>query len=316
MSDDYDVVVIGGGAAGLSAALTLCRSLRSVLVVDAGEPRNAPAAGVHGLLTRDGISPHDLGRIGRAEVASYGGQVRDGRVVSASREGSGFVVRLEDGHRATGRRLLVATGLTDRLPDVPGLAEGWGRDVVHCPYCHGYEVRDRVLGVLATSPMAVHQAKLFRQLTADLTILDGNGPGLAPGDRQILEARGVRVVREPVTAFERDGDRLVGARLAGGELVPLEVVTVQTHVVANAEVLAPLGIRPVPMAVNGQVLGEYVTSDPLTFRAAPGVWVAGNVNDLMGQVVHAAGAGVRAGAMVNADLIEEEFAQAAAGGVS
>ncbi len=123
-------------------------------------------------------------------------------------------------------------------------------------------------------------------------------------------------MREPVTAFERDGDRLVGARLTGGELVPLEVVTVQTHVVANAAVLAPLGIRPVPMAVGGQVLGEYVTCDPLTFRAAPGVWVAGNVNDLMGQVVHAAGAGVRAGAMVNADLIEEEFSQAAARGVS
>jgi thioredoxin reductase len=142
----YDVVVVGGGAAGLSGALILGRARRSVLVVDAGEPRNAPASGVHGFLTRDGMVPAELLRVGRAEVRRYGGRVLEGgRVASATAVDGGFAVALEDGRRVGARRLLVATGLVDELPDVPGIRERWGRDVLHCPYCHGWEVRDRAI---------------------------------------------------------------------------------------------------------------------------------------------------------------------------
>jgi len=157
----YDVVVIGGGAAGLSGALTLARSRRSVLVIDAGEPRNAPAAGVHGFLTRDGMNPQALLEVGRAEVRGYGGHIVDGRVTSASRNGDSFTVSLADGRAVSARRLLVTTGLLDELPEVSGLRERWGRDVLHCPYCHGWEVRDQAVGVLGTGPRAVHQALLF-----------------------------------------------------------------------------------------------------------------------------------------------------------
>src|SRR5215210_9408268 len=141
--ETYDVVVIGGGAAGLGGALMLGRSRRSVLLVDAGEPRNAPASGVHGFLTRDGMAPAALLEAGRTEVRGYGVRVLDGRVASAESGDGGFTLTLEDGRRVDARRLLVTTGLVDELPDVPGVRERWGRDVLHCPYCHGWEVRDR-----------------------------------------------------------------------------------------------------------------------------------------------------------------------------
>src|SRR5215203_4401064 len=164
----YDVLVVGSGAAGLSGALMLGRSRRSVLVVDAGEPRNAPAAGVHGFLTRDGMNPSALLEAGRAEVLGYGVDVLEGCVASAASTEGGFVATLEGGRRVGTRRLLVTTGLVDVLPDIPGVRERWGRDVLHCPYCHGWKVQDQPVGILASGPMAVHQALLFRQLTADL----------------------------------------------------------------------------------------------------------------------------------------------------
>lgn len=158
----YDVVVVGGGAAGLSGAVALARARRWVLVVDAGQPRNAPAGHVHNYLSRDGTPPAELLAAGRDEVTRYGGELVTGRVESVVKEGDGFLVKLDGGGAVGARRLLVTTGLVDELPDVPGVAERWGRDVLHCPYCHGWEVRDRRIGVLATGPMAVHQAELWR----------------------------------------------------------------------------------------------------------------------------------------------------------
>src|ERR671921_123670 len=172
----YDVLVVGGGAAGLSGALMLGRSRRSVLVVDAGEPRNAPAVGVHGFLTRDGMEPSVLLEAGRAEVLGYGVEVLEGRVASAEAADDGFVATLEGGRWVRARRLLVTTGVVDELPDIPGVRERWGRDVLHCPYCHGWEVRDQPVGILASGPMAVHQALLFRQLTEDVTLFLHTGP--------------------------------------------------------------------------------------------------------------------------------------------
>ena len=140
--NSFDVVVIGGGAAGLSGALTLARARRSVLVLDAGQPRNASAEGVHGFLSRDGIAPHELVSLGIEEVTRYGGTIRRAEAGSVRCNGTGFTVRTLDGAELTARRLLVTTGIVDELPDIPGLAWRWGRGVLHCPYCHGWEVRE------------------------------------------------------------------------------------------------------------------------------------------------------------------------------
>jgi thioredoxin reductase len=299
----YDVVVVGGGAAGLSGALTLARARRSVLVVDAGEPRNAPASEVHGFLTRDGTDPAELLEAGREEVRRYGARVLDGRVASAERTGEGFAVELEDGRRVDARRLLVATGLSDELPDLPGVRERWGRDVLHCPYCHGWEVRDRAIGVLASGPLSVHQALLFRQLSADVTFFShATAP---PTDEQAeqLAARGIGVVDGEVASLEVAGDRLVGVRLGDGRVVGREVVAVSPRMTARAGSLAGLGVRAVEHPAG---VGEYIPSDATGRTDVPGVWVAGNVTDLAAHVGAAAAAGAFAAAQINADLVAED----------
>jgi len=309
LRDGYDVVVVGGGAAGLSGALMLARSRRSVLVIDAGAPRNAPAAGVHGLLARDGMPPAELLDRGRAEVRGYGGQVVTGQVSTVKHDGDGFAVTLADGRLVGARRLLIASGLADELPDVPGLRDRWGRDVVHCPYCHGWEVRDQAIGVLANGPTAVHQALLFRQLSPDVVLFSHMMPPPDGEDARLLAARGIRVVPGEVASLEITGDHLTGVRLSDGTVVARQALAVASRMVARAGFLAALGLEPT--AHPGGV-GEYIAADPTGLTAVPGVWAAGNVADLFAQVGGAAAAGALAGAAINLDLVTEEAREAAA----
>ncbi|RIW49525.1 NAD(P)/FAD-dependent oxidoreductase [Micromonospora endophytica] len=306
MDDRYDVVVVGGGAAGLAGALALARARRSVLVVDAGEPRNAPAAGVHHYLGREGTPPAQLTAAGREEVRAHGGQVVAGRVDGVTRDGDGFVVTVDGTRTVRARRLLVTTGLVDELPDVPGLTERWGRDVLHCPYCHGWEVRDQRIGVLATGPFAVQQALLWRQWSPQVLVLLHDAAVLDAAQTERLAARGVPVVSGPVAAVELAGDQLTGVRLADGELVELDAVVVVTRMVARSVLLESLGLSPVDVEMSGHVIGRRVPADATGATAVPGVWVAGNVTDVSAQVIRAAGAGTTAGAAINADLVEED----------
>jgi thioredoxin reductase len=312
LSDSYDVVVVGGGAAGLNGALMLARSRRSVLVIDGGTPRNAPAAAVHGLLARDGMPPAELLDRGRAEVRGYGGQLTAGQVAAARQAashqaGDGFTVTLADGRSVHARRLLVATGLADELPEIPGLRERWGRDVVHCPYCHGWEVRDQAIGVLASGPTAVHQALLFRQLSDDVVLFSHTMPPPARQDAQQLAARGVRVLPGEVVSLQITGDRLTGVELADGTVLARQVLAVAPRMTARAGVLASLGLKPTAHPLG---VGEYIEAGPAGLTAVPGVWVAGNVTDLAAQVGGAAAAGALAGAAINADLVAEEAQRA------
>ena len=309
MDERYDVVVVGGGAAGLSGALALSRARRKVLVVDAGRPRNAPAGHVHNYLGREGIPPGELLAIGREEVAGYGGEVVAGEVVRAERVDDGFRVDLADGDHVHARRLLVTTGLTDELPDLPGVRELWGSDVLHCPYCHGWEVRDRAIGILG-GPMGVHAALLWRQWSADVTLFRHTGPELTDDERQQLVALGVRVVEGEVAALETSEGRLSGVRLASGELVVREAVVVPPRFTANSGPLRGLGLEPVELEVNGNVFGTYVPSEPTGATSVPGVWVAGNVANLQAQVVAAAAAGLNAASQINFDLITEDARRA------
>jgi len=307
MDQRYDVVVIGGGAAGLSGAVALARSRRRVLVVDAGEPRNAPAGHVHNYLAREGTSPVDLLAAGRAEVAMYGGTVVSGRVTAVDRTDDGiFRVALDDGRRTEARRLLVTTGLVDELPDIPGLSERWGRDVLHCPYCHGWEARDRAIGVLATGPLSVHQALMWRQLSTDVTFFRNTAPTPSDDEAEQLAALGIRVVDGEVTAVVVDGDRLTGVRLASADVVDRDVVVVAPRFTARSELLTSLGLETAALVMNDAVVGTSVPADPMGATAVPGVWVAGNVTALQAQVISSAAAGLNAGAAINADLVAED----------
>ena len=313
MDETYDVVVVGGGAAGLSGAVALARSRRSVLVVDAGTPRNAPAGYVHNYLGREGTPPAELLVAGRAELAGYGGAVVADTVVAARRVDGMFHVELAGGGAVPARgggvrarRLLVATGLVDELPAVAGLAARWGRDVLHCPYCHGYEVRDRAIGIVATSPLALHQVLLFRQLSDDVVLFRHTAPDLADGEREQLAALGVAVVEGEVVAVELVDDRLVGVRLRSGEVVARDALVVAPRFTARADVLSPLGLEAEEQEMAGVVVGSFVPADATGATAVPGVYVAGNVADLRAQVISSAAAGLNVGAQINMDLVAED----------
>jgi len=306
----YDVVVVGGGAAGLSGALTLARARRSVLVVDAGEPRNARAGGVHTYLGREGTPPAQLLTDGRAEAQAYGAEFRTARVTALRRTDGGFGVVLDDGSAATARRLLLTVGLVDELPDVPGLAPRWGRDVLHCPYCHGWEIRDQPVGVLATGPLAVHQALLWRQWTDDLTLFLHTGPEPVEEEYEQLAARGVAVVDGEVTALQVTDDRLTGVELAGGRVIALRALVVASRPHVPDGLLHDLGLAASGWERGGHALGTHLAADPSGATAAPGVWVAGNVANPLETVIGAAAAGVRVGGALNLDLVTEETRRA------
>lgn len=307
----YDVIVIGGGPAGMSAAVALGRALRTVLLVDAATPRNAPADGIHNYLTRDGIPPAEFRALGRAEVTRYGGEIIDATVATAGTATAGTTglsVTLTDGRHFRARRLLIATGLTDELPDIPGLREQWGHGVLHCPYCHGYEVRGRAIGIIGSSPVALHHAQLWRQWSEDVVLFQHTAP--APNEPQAaaLAARGIRAMTEKVAEVVASGGALTGVRLTDGTLIARDAVVVAPRFIANAGLVRSLGLE----AVEND-FGSSIAADPTGRTAVPGVWVAGNVTDPMGQVVSSAAAGLQAGAVLNMDLIEEEVDRAVAG---
>ncbi len=297
-----DVVVIGGGAAGLSAALVLARARRSVVVVDSGAPRNAPAAHMQGFLSRDGLPPQELLAIGRQEVRGYGGEFIDGTVEAVARRArSTFEVRLGDGTVLTARRVLVATGLRDVLPDIPGVRERWGRDLLHCPYCHGYEVRDQPLGVLGGNAEAVLHAQLISQWSPDVAFFAHTGT-VTSVQREQLAARDIHVVDGIVQRLVVEDDRLVGVELEDGQLISRAAVFVRPTLVPNSDLLVSMGCD---LDDDG-----WVVADPTGRSTVPGVWVAGNAANARAQVITAAGEGSSAAIAINADLLGEDLERA------
>jgi thioredoxin reductase len=299
----YDVAVIGGSAAGLSAALVLSRARRKIIVVDAESPRNAPAAHMHGFLSRDGMNPAELLAVGRKEVEGYGGEIIAGTVTElVPNERPGFGILLADGHRISVRRVLVATGLRDELPDVPGLRERWARDVLHCPYCHGHEVADRPLGVIGGAPGSVRYAQIVRQWTHDLVYFTPPG-SLTSAERSELVARDIGIVEGTIEQLVIDvDDHLVGVKLEDGCVVPRDALFVPPRLTPHNRLLVEVGCD-----VDAE---GWVTTDRTGRTSVPGVWAAGNVVDPRAQVITAAGAGSAAAIALNADLVEEDVSQA------
>ena len=294
-SEIHDVAIIGGGAAGLSAALVLGRARRRVVVVDAGAPRNAPAAHMQGFLSRDGTSPAGLLRAARAEVRRYGVEIAGDRVVEAT---AGFALRLAGGRTLEARQVLLATGAADDLPDVAGARERWGRDLLHCPYCHGWEVRDQPIGVLGTGPGSVEHAHLLRQWSDDV-ILFTHTSAVSQGERTTLDARGIAVVDGSVERLVVTDDHLRAVQLGDGRSVPRDALFFRPALRAHPD--GPAAALGCELLATGLV---RVDADGRT--SVPGVWAAGNAANPRAQVITAAGEGSAVAIAINAELVADD----------
>lgn len=308
ISDErWDVVVIGGGAAGLSAALILARARRRVLVLDAQQPRNRFAPHMHGVLSRDGYSPLDLLADGYREVRAVDGVIENALVVETRATADGFEVVTDTGARATARRLIVATGTRDQMPDIPGLAEQWGRGVVACPYCDGYEATDRAIGVLAGSVAGLHKAHMLRSYSADVTVFTALAGPIPDADRLVLEERGMRLDARAVTHVVTDGDTITGLALDDGTVAPVDVVFAEPAPVALDEPLRQLGVER-----TGTNFGSWTAVDAFGKTSVEGVWAVGNSANPGALVPIAAGAGATAALSINGEFVAEDVAAAAA----
>lgn len=302
---EYDVIIIGGGVAGLAAAVALARARRHILVVDAGHPRNAPAEHAHNYLGLEGIPPLELLEKGRREAQSYGVEIRQGSVVATSGAIGDFTVELADGTNIAARRLLVTTGLTDELPDIPGLAERWGREVLHCPYCHGWEVRDSTIGIIGSS-FGVHQALMWRQWSDSIVLFTQD---YAPTDEEYekLAARGITVVTDKIAEILVENDALAGVKLFSDNTIDVSAVVVKPNFAANGDILKGLGLETTDIKMGEHVMGSAIATDPTGATSIEGVFAAGNVTAITDILIAAAAAGVRTGGAVNQSLIDEDI---------
>lgn len=296
----HDVIVIGGSYAGIAAAMPLARARRRVLVIDAGRRRNRFAHASHGLLGQDGVGPAVVAARGKAEVLAYPTVTwRDEEATAARREDGAFVVTTASGeHRA--RRLVLATGVVDELPSVPGLRNRWGRTVFHCPYCHGYELDPGKLGVLATSETSVHQAALVSEWAppGDTTFFVGPDVALAAEHLADLEARRVRIERTPVVAVEGE-EPVVVVRLADGRTVDLAGLFVATR----ARVVGPFA-EQLGCALDTHPNGAFYRTDPTTKETtAPGVFACGDGAMAMTTLPSAVADGFRAAVGAHRSLV-------------
>ncbi len=305
METHCDVVIIGGGVAGLSAGLTLVRACRRVVIVDGGAPRNRFAAHMHGVLGHDGKPPLQLIAEGHREIERYGGAIVEGQVTEAIQAWETFTVTIDSGAILHARRVIVATGLRDELPDIDGLAEQWGKGVVVCPYCDGYEVHDGRIGILATSSWSPHQAQLLRQWSANITYFVDRADPPEGDELRALRARGIEIEASPVMRILSDDGRLTGIELEDGRHVGLDAIFTGPRPAPIDGILRALGadLTDIPF-------GPFVAIDQTGKTSVQGVWAVGNVANMQANVPMSIGTGSFAAAAINMDLITEDIARA------
>ena len=303
--EQWDAIVIGGSAAGLSAAQMLGRSRRRVLVADTGTPRNRFAAHMHGVLGDDGTRPADLLQRGRDELAAYDVTIRQTAVTAVEEtatDNDALLIRFADAPPAYARAVILATGMTDGLPDVPGLQEHWGSAVLHCPYCHGWEVRGKRLAVLGTYEMSLHQAELVRQWSDDLVFFTAALGEIDQKTAKRLRSRGVQFVDTPVEEVLSSGGELSGVRLADGSEVELDAIFVASTAQPHDELVAHLNLDR-----ETNPMGSFLATDMTGRTSHPRIWAVGNVSSPGATVPVSMSAGAMAGSMANMALVTEEF---------
>ena len=301
---EYEVLIIGGGPAGLSAALQLGRSPRSVLVCDNGEPRNGPTDEAHGYLTRDGIPPEELRRLGREEVVKYGGEFRDTKITDVSRDTNEFTSTLDSGETVTSRKVVLATGVRDQLLDIDGFEEFWGSGVHHCPYCHGYEVRGEPLGVMVTNQHMVDYAKVIYNLSEDLVVFTEGQNVFDEESRSMFGERGINIEDEPISALNGSDGDLESITLADGRDVACHALYYPLPMEQHSDLPEQLGLE-----VNQAGLVDATRSQRgMGLTSVEGLFIAGDASSGAPPSIPSAVAdGYAVGTTVNMELSMEDF---------
>lgn len=297
---NYDVIIIGGSYAGLSAAMSLGRSLRKVLIIDSGLPCNRQTPHSHNFITHDGSTPAEIAAAARKQVAEYETvQFHGGVAVSGTKTPVGFEIVTQAGVVFQSTKVLFATGIKDLMPDIPGFSECWGISVVHCPYCHGYEYREKKTGIFANGDMAFHLAQLVGNLTQDLTIFSHGKSSFTEQQREKLALHGMPVIEKEISKIEHHNGHLQYVHLKGGERLPLDALYAKLSFIQHCEIPGQLGCE-----LNEQ---GFLKVDSLQKTTVPGVFASGDNASGMRAVSAAVAAGNVAGAALNRELVEERF---------
>lgn len=297
MTMRYDVIAIGGSYAGMAAALQLVRARRSVLVIDAGERRNRSASHSHGFLGQDGVDPAEIAATARRQLERYPTlSWLESRAKNVSGQVDGFTVTAANGESYQGRRILLAIGVADQLPAITGLAERWGKSVFHCPYCHGYELGEGRIGVIATGPMSVHQAQLLTEW-GDITLLVNDATSLDVPARSDLKSKGVTIEDVPVDRIEGNAD----VRLTDGRLLPFAGLFTATRCIPSDSLTEAVGcaLEETPMGLQVHIDAENKTS-------VPGIFACGDLARFPHSVSLAVGNGAWAGVQIHRSLVWPE----------
>lgn len=300
MEKQYDALIIGGGAAGLTAGIIVARARAKVLLIDDGQPRNAPAEAMHGFLSRDGLPPQELVAIGAEEFEHYGGEICNTRVEIVTKQSTGlFDVQLADGTVVTTKTVLLATGLTDKLPDIPGIEAAWGSTVHHCPHCHGYEVLDHNIVVIASDVpfMSMHQVALLKRQSATIMVCT-NGIDLSESDHDRLNTAGIEVITTPITALSPGND--LGITFSDGSELHCDCAFIAPQPIPNDSLGLALGCDRDPHT-------GFLSVDHTGMTTIPGVWAAGNVVNPRAQIITAASEGSVAGIAMAGFIAETDF---------
>lgn len=293
---EFEVIIIGGSYAGLSAAMTLGRSIRKVLVIDAGMPCNRQTPHSHNFLTQDGNRPAQISALGRQQVEQYDTvKFFQGLVLKATNVGDGFFVETESGDRFGSSKLIIASGVRDLMPEIPGFAECWGISVIHCPYCHGYEYRNQRTGLMANGDRAVHLAGLVLNLTKDLFLFTNGQPDFSAEQLHYLQQANVQLIDTKISELIHQDGKLDRVVFADGSAIELDALYAAIPFVQHTDIPVDLGCE---LTETG-----HLKIDAFQKTAVPGMYACGDCTTMMRSVASAVSSGHFAGAMVNMELV-------------
>jgi thioredoxin reductase len=300
-TDVFDVIIVGGGPAGLTAALMLGRACKRVLVCDAGKPRNRVAQAAHGFFSRDGLSPAELLQIGREQLHPYDVEIQVGEVVEAQKMSDHFQVNLSDGNQFVGRKLLLATGMKDSLPAIDGFAKLWGSSIFHCPYCHGWEVRDQPLAIYGKGEVGFEMIFMLTGWSRDLVFCSDGSAELTHEQRQQLSNWGVQLREEKIARLEYQDDKLTGIVFTNNKVLPRRAILLRPRSYQHSHLAAKLGCK----------LGsdDIVQVDESKQTSIPGLYAVGDVSSPYSQIAVAVASGTLAAVSINHTLTEENLVQ-------